>query len=138
MRTVIALLLLSGTTLAGWQNIRVHQSTDVPVTARFQIVQSPITARDTFRVDRFTGRVWQQRVDREKSTVWHRIDPPPDTPDSPNQVNYQVFMSGITVRDTFLMNIHTGACWILTKDNGNEATLFWALVKNEQDKDRGA
>ncbi len=54
----ILLLTLSGN-LVAQQTSDIHQQTTTPVGARFEIVQSELAAKWTFRLDRFTGRVSQ-------------------------------------------------------------------------------
>jgi len=61
MKNIAAAILifaLSGSLLAQ-QNSDIHQQTTAPVGARFEIVQSELAAKWTFRLDRFTGQVSQ-------------------------------------------------------------------------------
>jgi hypothetical protein len=43
-----------------------------------------------------------------------------------NKVNYQLFMSGLTARWTFLLNVNTGVTWQLTSDDD---VLFWTAFE---------
>ncbi len=43
-------------------------------------------------------------------------------------VNYQVFTSGITLRDTFLINLNTGATWQLMHDPERDED-FWSVIQ---------
>lgn len=48
-------------------------SSTVPDSARFEVVQSPLLAKLTFRLDRFTGDTWQFVSTKDKSYAWERI-----------------------------------------------------------------
>ena len=59
VRVVLSMLLFFST-IANSQDISdVHQQTVAPINARFEIVQSELAAKWTFRLDRFTGRIAQ-------------------------------------------------------------------------------
>lgn len=104
-------------------------SSGVPDYARYQIVQSPLAAKLTIRLDRFMGDTWQLVKATNGSYAWRpmkRIDLPNDTR-LPGAVNYQIFLSAIRAEMTVLMNTNTGASWYIDVDrNGGE---FWSPVK---------
>ncbi len=103
--------------------------TAAPDTARFEIVQSPLVVRWTFRLDKYTGKVWQLVKTKDDDLDWDSM-PVVDLPSSPSvaKVRYQIFASGIIVRNTLLLNIETGQTWVLTtfKDKNNEEFPGWA------------
>jgi len=45
-----------------------------------------------------------------------------------DKVNYQVFTSGITLRDTFLIDLNTGATWQLMHDPERDED-FWSVIQ---------
>jgi len=45
-----------------------------------------------------------------------------------NQVNYQVFMSGIAAKHTYLINVNSGRTWQLCEVSG-EGSLRWEPIK---------
>ncbi len=92
------------------------QRTAAPAEARFEVVQSELSANFTVRLDKYTGQTWQLRAMATGEVIWQqaiREDNPDDTLTVPSKVNYQIFASALTFKDTFLINIHTGATWQL-------------------------
>ncbi|QBR00495.1 hypothetical protein [Paraburkholderia pallida] len=100
--------------------------THVPVDARFEIVQSELAVRWTFKLDKFTGNVFQLVATKSGDLAWEEMPrfksrvPDPVTPGRPN---YQIFMSGIMAKNMFLMNVNSGATWQLQK--GSDDTVGW-------------
>lgn len=107
-----------------------NQKTDIPEDARYEFIQSPIAAKATFKFDRFTGDTYQI-VRREDSTLtWqtiHREIHPKDNGQIKNKVNYQLFLSGLSMRFTYLMNIRSGAVWQLVKTPADD--YLWELIE---------
>ena len=103
---------------------RVHQSTPQPREGRFAIVQSPLAARWTFRLDRYTGNVDQLVKIRFGGVTWQKMSVL-DLPDTSGtrKARFVVFTSGLRARDTFLMDCQTGKTWILT--TGPRDILGW-------------
>ena len=91
-----------------------HQKTTLPTNARFEIVQSELTARWTFRLDRFTGQVAQLVKTQDDNTTWEEMTvnglPKVTTPSRPR---FQIFTSGLAARHTFLIDTDTGRTWLL-------------------------
>jgi hypothetical protein len=91
-----------------------HRSTSVPPGSRFEIVQSQLAAKWTFRLDKYTGRVYQLVKDSEEKTSWQAMDvdqlPKIANPIKPR---FQIFTSGLAARHTFLLDIDSGATWLL-------------------------
>jgi hypothetical protein len=92
-----------------------HQQTTPPSAARFEIVQSPLAARWTFRLDRFSGRVSQLAQGADDNLTWEDmeiIDPPATR--GVTRPRFQLFTSGLAVRYTFLLDTETGTTWRAT------------------------
>ena len=51
----------------------VHQTTTQPLDARFEIIQSQLAAKWTFRLDRYTGRVHQLVKTSDGGTAWETM-----------------------------------------------------------------
>lgn len=106
-----------------------HQSTTVPDSARFEVVQSPLLAKLAFRLDRYTGETWQFVSTQDNSYAWQRIKRialPNDTK-AAGKVNYQIFLSGIRAQVTILMNTTTGASWYIAEDP--KEGVFWSPME---------
>lgn len=95
---------------------------------RFEIIQSSKARKLTFRLDKYTGDVYQLVETNEKELVWEKI---PNLmleylrPEKIEQkISYQLFMGGIAVADCFLMNIHNGITYVLYEDTETRTNFF--------------
>ena len=100
---------------------------------RYEIVASDIVARLTFKVDKYTGEVYQLVQDSDGQLLWeimYKLEGCADV-QKEGQINYQLFTSGKAVRYTFLMNINTGTTWVLSEDTSNRKNpiTFWAPME---------
>lgn len=94
--------------------VRSHQMTTSPPSARFELLQSTLAARWTFRLDRFTGRVWQLVRTADDDNTWeemHVFERP--QVQTPNRPRFQLFASGLAARHTFLLDSDTGRTWLV-------------------------
>jgi hypothetical protein len=91
-----------------------HSSSTISPSARYQIVQSHLAAKWTFRLDRTCGFVSQLAQTRAGGTAWEAmpIEKLPNCVDDGAR-HYQLFSSSLAARHTFLMNTDTGASWVL-------------------------
>ena len=116
----MVLLVLSRSAAAQREPVQ-HERSAVSSESRFEIVQSTIVARSTYRIDKFTGRIDLMVMRADSSLRWQpmprREHPSGDTRVA-GRANYQVFVSGIANRHTYLINTNNGATWqlVLTKD----------------------
>jgi len=109
----------------------IHMMTTASPAARYEIISSTLVARNTFRLDRFCGEISQlvrtQGDDLTWEGMWVSGLPKCQTDNKPR---YQLFTSGMAVRNTFLMNTDTGKTWqIMTfKDkDGNENSGWFPI-----------
>ena len=85
---------------------------------QFEIIQSPIARKFTFKLDKYGGYVWQLVLANDNSFAWQPVailnmyQKYPDN-DKNKDITYQFFMGGASVQDCFLMNIKTGDTWQL-------------------------
>ena len=86
--------------------------------ARFEIVQSPLSRSFTFRIDRYTGTVWQLTQFEKERWRWEET-PLPDAPSvsSPNRARFQLHVSGLSQSQTILLDTESGKTWQFTKFN---------------------
>ncbi len=116
------ILLCSAPTRAAEEQSSV--STALGANARYEIVQSELVARATFRLDRVCGYVSQMVTGEDNRELWRPTliqNKPPCTADG--RIRYQLFSSGLMVRQTYLMNTDNGVTWRLVADTGSN--LFW-------------
>jgi len=92
-----------------------HQTTSAIPNARYEIVQSAMAARWTFKLDRYTGSVWQLVATSDSGLTWEgMMVAQSPTVTSPSKPRFQLFTSGIAARHTFLLDTETGRTWQLT------------------------
>ena len=121
---VTCLLTLNATVLAQ-EKYTSHRQTAPPPNARFEIIQSAIVARLTFRLDKFTGNVAQLVSTDDNGLTWEPMSVlglPAIT--SPSRPRFQIFTSGIAARFGFL--IDTGKTWQVVA-GGDDVTVWQPL-----------
>ena len=91
-----------------------HEKTALPSDVRYEIVQSPLAARWTFRLDRYTGLVYQLAETVNGDLTWQEmiVGGLYSIP-KPNKPRFVIFCSGVAARFTFLMDTDTGQTWQL-------------------------
>lgn len=117
----------------------IHQFTQPPVNARFEIVQSEIAAKWTFRLNRYQGSVDQFVVilDNNQGNTFHwqpmKIDPIP-VKSKTDHPHFQIFTSGIVAKNTFLIDTDTGFTWCLITskeslpDGSTQDVSSWSFI----------
>ena len=117
IRTLVIVISLFLPGAGGAQSYLIygHQMTSTPSDARFEIIQSELAAKWTFRLDRYTGSVDQLVRTRSDRYAWEKM-PVTGLPkiNNPNKPRFIIFTSGIAVRYTLLMDSKTGKTWVLT------------------------
>lgn len=128
-QSVIAFTTFAICTIAAGQDYPSppHQQTSTNPGARFEILQSPLAARWTFRLDRFNGRVWQLVRTKDDENIWDEmlvLDLPKFQ--SAARPRFQLFTSGLSARHTFLMDSDSGRTWIVVtgKDKNSDGTEY--------------
>ena len=121
----VALIALFVTPALAQQDFAPHQMTDLPLLGRYQIVQSQLARRYTFRLDRATGIVDRLVSDSEGYPTWAPMPIFPDPELEAGSFRFTIFASGWTVKDIFLMDTFTGITWQLGSVDG---TVGWFLM----------
>lgn len=105
---------LAGTASAQSNVSDVHQMTTPPADARFQIVQSQLAAKWTFRLDRYAGHIHQLVKTQDGGAAWRAmvVEGMPELP-RPDKPRFVIFTSGLAARHTYLMDAETGKTWQL-------------------------
>lgn len=94
---------------------------------RYQIVQSSIAARGTYKVDTYLGNVYQLVVDANDNESWQQLSRKGNVNNDitvEGQRNYEIFLSTIAMKFTYLINLNTGATWQLVQDPDTEEIFF--------------
>ena len=130
MKRIIMSLAIALITLGSFaQNLSTSVSTST-VHGRYEIVMSNILAKLTFKLDKYNGDVFQLVETSKGNLTFERLyvsrGSAVDTK-YPDQINYQLVMSGILAKCTFLININTGETWQLVYDNKEKYNWFTLL-----------
>ena len=110
----------------------IHNSSSVGNQSRYELVQSSLAARWTFRLDRVCGGVSQVVITASENMTFDQMivgGLPKCVPDG--KIRYQLFMSGLAARHTYLLNTDSGKAWQLqsVKDkDGNEFHAWFPFV----------
>jgi len=125
----IAFLLLSKSLFAQNKDPNIHASTTVGSQSRYEIVQSTLAARWTFRLDKVCGNIGQLVSTKNDGTTWESmiIMGLPKC-QSDGKIRYQLFTSGLSARHTYLLNTESGKTWQIrgVKDSqGNESSAWF-------------
>ena len=96
----------------------------------FEIIQAQTAAKWTFRLDRLTGHVWILVQNKEGNYVWQvtKVDGLPADANRPVNGPYQIFLSGLSAKFSFLIDTFSGKTWSLTTitdKDGKEADYMW-------------
>ena len=96
--------------------------------ARFQIIESPVSARFVFRLDRYSGETCVLSVTKTGVPICTKIPRADEAMKPPaDRAWFQVFTSGTAVRNTYLLNVYSGVTWMLVNTATGEAV--WDVVK---------
>jgi hypothetical protein len=108
-----------------------NQETSLKTTSpRYQIVQSSLAARGTYKLDTYEGKVYQLVLDGSNNETWQllkRIGNNSNDNQINGQQNYQIFLSTLAMKFTYLINVNTGATWQLVQDPNTEENFFSAI-----------
>mgnify|MGYP003571269276 CR=1 FL=1 len=141
MKRILSIIAIAMLTVVGaYAQYNIPQYSSVatnPCCGRYEIIQSEIIRKLTFKVDKYEGAIYQLVSDKNDVKVWQLMDilgfygPGTETsnPRLPNQINYQLFTGGNMAEDTYLINIHSGKTWILSEDRKTKETM-WVPMDN--------
>jgi hypothetical protein len=113
-----------------------HQGSTVPATSVFEMVHGTQLTALTVRLNKITGEAWYMLDSGKKGgpaeLSWVRIDPAPLgraglRPDAPN---YKVDITGAGFSAVYIMNVNTGATWVLSGQPGprTDPMLTWVPI----------
>lgn len=114
-------------------------STSAPVQSRYEIIVTTSGVPAVLKLDKYTGEVFELARNKalvrnkDEQRAWLRTKrlPHTDKDEATNEVNYQIYTGGENGIYTYLINVGTGATWILAKEPGEEE-LYWYPLKNQK------
>jgi hypothetical protein len=112
-----ACIAFSGSAFAQEPAKPAHQQTSPPPNSRFEIMQSPLTTKWTFRLDRYAGRVWQLAKTKDGGNTWEEMTVVDRTRlPTARKPRFRLFTSGLGARHTFLIDADTGKTWVVVSE----------------------
>lgn len=108
-------------------DIQENSKTNLVRQPRFSIIQSTLAAKGTYKLDSYTGDIYQMVLSSSGDETWQKLRRQPhSTPDTQNDnaTNYTLFLSTLAMKFTYLMNVNTGATWQLVQDPQSEENFF--------------
>lgn len=128
---LLAVAAFSATAQSKYNN---QTATTSPASGRYEIITSSIALRETYLLDKETGDTWQL-VSDYNGYVWEQISrqehPHDIIPEHHKGAVYQITLSGISVKGSYLINTITGATWILYEDS-DTGRVFWGTVASPE------
>lgn len=105
----------------------IEQVSKIPDDARYIFVQSRLSAKGSFRFDRWTGGTWQIVETEDKKIRWHPVLFEAHPKDGPlkNEINFHIFLSGLGLMHTYVINLRTGGTWQMRQGSDG---LYWAAI----------
>lgn len=97
---------------------------------RWEIIQSPVKTSLLYKLDKYTGEVYQLDHNLFSSPSWVRMEKSQEDDENArlsDGINYQLYLGGLDSSDCFLINIHTGKTWRL--DSGFFSRDSWKLIE---------
>jgi len=92
---------------------------------RYEIIQSNIKRSLFFKLDKFTGDVYQFVSTSDGGYTWQKISVEGKRLGSLNKsITYQLFMGGMMAADCILLNIVTGETFMLFEDSKTNTLCF--------------
>jgi hypothetical protein len=130
---LFGVLWINAFNVAAQDSTPVHAQTTAPLTSRFEMVQSTVVAKLTFKLDKCSGRVWQLVHTTADNFTWEGmfVSGLQQTSCGPSGMHYQIFLSGIAAKFAFLIDTDSGATWQLLsrKDpQTKEEILDWIPI----------
>ena len=108
--------------------INVQTQTQPPTDAQFEIIQSSIKMAATFRLNRYTGAVHLLvRCEKASRLCWENVKVLHALSVDTKSPRFQISMSGIAAKGTFLVDTLTGAVWQLFEDK-DAGDVFFDLI----------
>lgn len=89
--------------------------------ARYEVLRDINTGSPCFRIDKFTGEIWQFNAHRNN---YHNctIEDCPEATETEGQINYQLIVESNT--HAFLLNLNSGQMWEYSASIGEKNPKF--------------
>lgn len=115
------------------------RSTSAPAGSRYEIVAVSSRVKAVLKLDKYSGEVFELAKNKalvrnkDEGYSWRKTKrlPHADADDAAaSGVNYQVYSEGAGGLYTYLLNLRTGATWVLAREEDKEG-LYWYPLKHQ-------
>ena len=111
-------------------------TTASPLADRYVLIQNSHLIRETYLLDRYTGDSWQL-AELSPRYAWWKIPKESQeediVPKEWTRPAYQIYLSGGTEKRTYMINVITGATWILF-DEPTQGRIFWGTIPRQNNR----
>lgn len=105
-------------------------TSNIGPSARYEIVQSTLAGKFTFKLDKQLGFVWLLvHITKDDSYAWEFVKVEELNPGSKSN-HFQLFMSGLAGKFAFLLDTDSGSSWQYAESidkNGERTSVFQKL-----------
>lgn len=118
MKRILTLILLCSWACASYAIGEVPGTMKTSVDkGRYEVLIPDNCIRYTFKLDKYTGDIWQLVKRSDDSSTWEIVSKDPSVLDEAklNQINYQLIIPTNAPRYIMLVNINTGITWQICK-----------------------
>ena len=125
MRKIIVVLLMTFFSLNVFAIEEVGSVSTSQTGGRYEIIQSNLKRSLFFKLDKFTGDVYQYVKASDGGYTWQKLYVEGRGFVSTNKtITFQLFMGGLMAADCILLNIETGETFKLYEDPKTEVLYF--------------
>lgn len=121
---ILFALFFAGISAFAYGEESIGQKTNTEA-GRYEIIIPDNMIRYTFRLDKFTGDIWQLVKKSDDSSTWQKVYREPSYLDSTDEdkINYQLIVPANAARFIMLININNGTTWQICKTKDDEVAF---------------
>lgn len=121
---ILFALFFTGISAFAYGEESIGQKTNTEA-GRYEIIIPDNMIRYTFRLDKFTGDIWQLVKNSDDSSTWQKVYREPSYFDSTDEdkINYQLIVPANAARFIMLININNGTTWQICRTKDDEVAF---------------
>lgn len=121
---ILFALFFAGISAFAYGEESIGQKTNTEA-GRYEIIIPDNMIRYTFRLDKFTGDIWQLVKNSDDSSTWQKVYREPSYFDSTDEdkINYQLIVPANAARFIMLININNGTTWQICRTKDDEVAF---------------
>lgn len=121
---ILFALFFTGISAFAYGEESIGQKTNTEA-GRYEIIIPDNMIRYTFRLDKFTGDIWQLVKNSDDSSTWQKVYRESSYFDSTDEdkINYQLIVPANAARFIMLININNGTTWQICRTKDDEVAF---------------